>query len=402
MQQLTSRRQVHALTVLFVCTYMVSYLTRINYGAVISEMVTDTGFPRTLLSMAVTGSFITYGLGQVISGVLGDHISPKKLISLGLLVTICMNLLISICRDPYQMCAVWCVNGFAQSLMWPPMVRLMTALLSQEDYKTVAAKVNWGASFGTILVYLISPLIISFCGWRYVFVFSACAGLIMLFFWLRYAYEIQPQKRVKTAAAPGSSRLLLQPLVLAIMLSITLQGMLRDGVTTWMPTYISEVFRLDNVVSILTGVILPLFSLLCIQAATTLYTKKLTNPLICAAVLFSAGAAAALFLFLLEGRSAIVSVILSALLTGCMHGVNLMLVCMVPLYFQKYGHVSTISGVINACTYVGSAISTYGIAALSASSGWSTTVFIWFLIALTGTLLCLFSARPWKQRYMQD
>ena len=34
------------------------------------------------------------------------------------------------------------------------------------------------------------------------------------------------------------------PLVIAIMVAIALQGMLRDGVTTWMPSYISEVFNM--------------------------------------------------------------------------------------------------------------------------------------------------------------
>ena len=86
------------LVFLFAVVYMVSYLTRINYGAVIAEMEADTGISRALLSMAVTGSFITYGLGQIISGILGDKISPKKLLSLGFLMTVCMNMLIPICK----------------------------------------------------------------------------------------------------------------------------------------------------------------------------------------------------------------------------------------------------------------------------------------------------------------
>ena len=63
---------------------MVSYITRINYGTIILEMERATKISRSLLSMALTGSFITYGTGQVISGFLGDKISPKKLVSCGL------------------------------------------------------------------------------------------------------------------------------------------------------------------------------------------------------------------------------------------------------------------------------------------------------------------------------
>ena len=126
---------------LFTLTYTISYITRINYGAVISEMEAASGIARSVLSMALTGSFFTYGTGQIISGFLGDRISPKRLVSVGLITTVVMNLLIPVCPSPYLMAAVWCVNGFAQSLMWPPLVRLMNALFTDEQYKMATTKV---------------------------------------------------------------------------------------------------------------------------------------------------------------------------------------------------------------------------------------------------------------------
>ena len=107
----------------------------------------------------------------------------------------------------------------------------------------------------------------------------------------------------------------------------------------------------------------------------------------------------ALLLFIQTDSNAAVSVFLAAAITGCMHGVNLLLVCMLPAYFKKYGNVSTASGVINACTYVGSAISTYGIAVLSGVIGWSYTVLLWAVIALTGAVICIFCAKPWQREF---
>ena len=68
------------MALLFAITYMVSYITRTNYGAIVSNMVEQTGYTKDLLSMALTGSFITYGTGQIVSGILGDRFSPKKLV----------------------------------------------------------------------------------------------------------------------------------------------------------------------------------------------------------------------------------------------------------------------------------------------------------------------------------
>ncbi|MBS7298735.1 MAG: MFS transporter [Eubacteriales bacterium] len=98
-------------------------------------MESATGLSRSLLLMSVTESFITYGVGQIISGVMGDKYSQKKLISLGFVMTIVMNLIIPLCISPYQMLVVWCINGFAQSFMWPPLVKIMTTYMSAKNIK---------------------------------------------------------------------------------------------------------------------------------------------------------------------------------------------------------------------------------------------------------------------------
>lgn len=402
MTKLKNPKQIQTLTILFACTYMVSYITRTNYGTIISEMQRETAIPKSLLSMALTGSFITYGIGQIISGILGDRISPKKLVSYGFIITILMNLSIPLCQNPYQMLAVWCVNGFAQSFMWPPLVKIMAELLPEDAYKNTVTKVCWGSSAGTILLYLVSPLIISVLSWRWVFLFSAACGILMLFIWNKYSYDIENNKKADNAKkeTPNKTGILMNPVMLGIMAAIILQGMLRDGVTTWMPSYISETYHLSNVVSILTGVVLPVFSILCFQAATKLYVKRFKNPIACASLFFLSGGIVAFVLYLSTGKNTFLSILFSALLTGCMHGVNLLLISMIPPFFQKYGNISTVSGVLNSCTYIGSAISTYGIAVLSEQIGWHDTVFLWFLIAVSGTVICLFCCKPWAKKYI--
>lgn len=397
-KQLQTKKEVNRLALLFALTYMISYVTRINYGAIVSEMELATQISKSQLSMALTGSFITYGIGQIISGICGDRFSPKKLVFWGLITTTIMNLLLPLCKSAPWMVAVWCVNGFAQSLMWPPLVRLMSALLSAPDYNRVVVRVSWGSSFGTILVYLCSPLLISLCGWRTVFFTSAACGAIMALIWNRYSYEIEPEQKRQESPQKRDHSPLFSPFMICIMATIALQGMLRDGITTWMPSFVSETYHISNVISILTGVALPIFGILCLQITSRLYSGIFFNPLLCAGTVFGTGAVAALGLFLLYGKSAVVSILLSAILTGCMHGVNLMQVSMLPPYFKKYGNVSTVSGVLNFCTYIGSAASTWSTAVISENLGWHSTLLVWLLVALAGTVLCLLCATPWQKR----
>lgn len=403
MGKLQNKRDVKVLTAIFMLTYMISYITRINYGAVISEIGSAEGITKTLLSMAVTGSFITYGTGQIVSGICGDRFSPKKLVSLGLAVTTVMNFLIPFCTSPYLMCAVWCVNGFAQAFMWPPIVKIMSHSMTDADYQTSIVKVLWGSSFGTIAVYLVSPLLISVSSWKAVFFFSSVCGAIMFVLWnilVRDTVNTSAKAETVSADKPAglSFRVFMTPMILSVLICIVCQGMLRDGVTTWMPSYIAETYNLSNSISILTGVLLPIFSLLCYSAASKLYRRYLKNPLTCSAVIFLAGCVSSFLLYVLSGKSAIASVFLSAVLTGCMHGVNMLLVCMLPAYFKRHGKVSTAAGVLNSFTYIGSALSTYGFASLSENLGWSFTIVMWIGVAALGCALCL----TWSKRFGKE
>lgn len=398
MNQLTDRKKINSTILLFTLTYMVSYMTRINFGAVITAIVEQTGMTKTMLSAAVTGSAITYGLGQILCGYIGDKISPKRLVFIGLLITVSMNLLIPLCDNHVQMTAVWCVNGLAQACMWPPLVKLMVTLFSQTDYGRASTMVSWGSSFGTIIIYLLSPVIIMVSGWKTLFFITAGCGAVMAMVWLRCCQEPEFERPVaaKGAMADKKNARFFTPLLAAIMFAIMLQGALRDGVTTWMPSFISETFRLSSEISILSGVCLPIFSILSLRLALALYEKLPGNPVRCAAIIFGLGAVAALVLSMVADTSSIGSIACMALLTGAMHGVNLMLICMVPPFFQRHGNISTVSGVLNSCTYVGSAISTYGIALLSESAGWQTTAFVWFIIAALGAAVCTVCSRVWK------
>ena len=384
--------------IIFLCSmvYMISYITRSNYSAVIAEMVTSTGFTKSALSIALTGSFITYGAGQLISGWFGDRVQPRTLIAAGLAATSCMNLLIPLCNTPTQMAIVWCFNGLAQAFMWPPIVKIMFVTLSTEDYSRGIVRVSWGSSIGTIAVYLLAPLMILTLGWKQVFNFSAIFGIIGIFAWLPFCPKIELTGPKKKSGVKVTGFREVLPALILVMLCIMMQGILRDGVTTWMPSYIAETFHLSNEISILAGVILPIFTIVCYGLANMFYLK-VRNPVICAVWIFGIAAVSSVLLYLFCGGSPVLSVALSAVIVGCMHGVNLMFNGNSPGFFAKGGNVGFYSGLLNSCTYIGSAISAWVIPLASEKAGWNAAIGLWALVACGGLILagiCLF---PFKK-----
>ena len=150
--------------------YFSSYVTRINLAAVISEVVTATGFARTELAVALTCLSSTYGIGQIVNGRLGDYVKPQNLILTGLIIATVINFAFPLlAASPMLMAALWGVNGFAQAMMWPPIVKILVANMDDDMYSYAVVRVSWGSSIGTIVVYLLSPMIIGFAGWQGVF-----------------------------------------------------------------------------------------------------------------------------------------------------------------------------------------------------------------------------------------
>ncbi len=391
-------------------TYFISYLTRINYGAVITEIVNAEGFSKSAVSVAVTVSFITYGAGQLINGYLGDRIRPEKLIFSGLLLTSAMNLLVPVLVRPEEVRILWGINGFAQALMWPPMVKLLSGNLPQDEYRTACVRVGWGSSLATVAIYLTAPLFIRLSGWKSLFVFCGAAALLYAFFWMKGI-----RKTLKDGSGPvktvsglsekekpaDSSRTGLKTselvLLLLILPAIVMQGILRDGVTTWMPTYISETYHLKSTSSILTGALMPLFGMLCMEASAATNRKLIPNEMVCSLVWFLPALLGSVILLFLPASSPALSVLMSVLITGSMHGVNIILTGMLSPYFQKAGKVSFVSGLLNACTYVGSALSTFGFAKIAEVKGWNAVMPVWAAAAFAGVLFCLLVSGKWER-----
>ncbi|MDD7121303.1 MAG: MFS transporter [Clostridiales bacterium] len=399
------RAEARRLTLLCAAVYFCSYLTRLDYGAVMVEMVRAEGFSRVDASAALTGLFITYGFGQLISGYLGDRVKPQLLIFFGLIACGLMNLLIPFCPSPAWMTVVWSVNGLAQAMMWPPLVRIMSQHMTESEYKVATVHVSWGSSLGTIVIYLMIPLLLKVSSWRGVFYCAAAVGMGMAAFWMARYGRVERTLPLQEQAAPadepgdagksGGGLRALMPLLAIMMGVIICQGTLRDGITTWMPTYLADTYHMESGKSILTGVLLPLFGMVCYQIVLWMNRKLVKNELQCAAIIFGVGLVSLLALRLLHAHSFALSVLILAFAVASMHGVNLIMTCMTPKYLAGSGKISMISGLLNACTYIGSALSMYGVALIADRFGWTVTESLWCAVALLGTLCAAACVPKW-------
>lgn len=395
---LETRKMSYAkVTLLCFMAYFLSYTMRLDLSASLLAIINDFGITKTAASYAVTGSLITYGIGQVICGILGDKISPIKLISAAMLGTVTVNVLVSFCNEMVFITVLWCFNGFFQAMIWPPLCRFLSSQTG-DKYSDAITIVGLSCYVGTLFVYLVVPFILEIAIWRYVFRFMSVLGIAMTAVWFFLTRDITMGKSEpvsdSTENKHGIWNVILISGLIPIFMVVTLQGTFRDGFQTWLPAFYHERFNLPVSSSVLSSSILPVLSIFSTLISNAIY-HKLKNEIKTSALLFFIASIATVIVVLGVNLPVFIVIVLVSIISACSNGVNHMIVAIAPKRFEKYGMMSTFSGIINAFVYIGSSLSTFGFAALSDNFGWSAVLISWCVVSFAGTALAFFSMRKW-------
>ena len=420
LKELSNGRCVNKGLMITVCSivYFVSYLSRKDFAVVMAAMISGDVIDKALGGFIGMGMFVFYGLGQIVSGYLGDKIKPIWLMTAGVTATMVSNLLMPISAEfnVYLLIPIWSVNGFAQALLWPPILKLLAENLDNETYASASIVVTSAAHVATIMLYVIVPFLLPVYGWQAIFYVASAGALIAvpaLIVGLNIAIpknavcgnvsNVKNENEKQTSAPAALSKVGFGEVfnksgLLLIMFAIVAMGYLRDGIESWLPTLYSEVFQKDASESILVSVVVPIGSIIAITVIRAIHKHPtFENEMKTTVYLFGTALVLCVPLcFILGSENSIlriVSLIIVGLVCALMHGINFMLISCVPGYFAKSGRASTAGGLCNACTYVGAAVSMYGIAGISESLGWVATVISWIIIAGLGVTFAVLSMK---------
>ncbi len=394
--------------------YFSSYLGRLNFSAAITEITSLGVLTKSQAGLVGTAYFCSYGAGQILSGILGDKLSSRNMVFMGLVGSSVTNVLMGLSSSAYIMTALWLLNGAAQSLTWSPIVKIFADRLPRRQCLKACINISTSVAAGTLGAYLMTAVCIAAMGWRSAFFVGAFLMTTVAVIWLISITKIENHAQQKgfieepeesseseeygesIAAKQSVLKIIMTSGMIIFIIAVIMMGILKDGVTTWTPSYISETFNLGSVLSILTTTLLPVINLTGVYAASFLNSKVFKDELLTAASLFVVTVVALLLLILLGDLNVIFSAMMLAVTTSAMLGINTMIIGVLPLYFARANKVSTITGILNATAYIGSAVSTYGIGALSEYAGWGITIGAWCAICIVGALTCVFARKFWN------
>ena len=407
------------LTVLFIAAcwmaYSFSYIGRLNFSASMADMTSSGVLLKSQAGAVTTGFFICYGCGQFLSGMLGDRINPRYLVFAGLTCSSLLNFGISLGPPLWVMIILWSLNGFAQSLLWAPICKIVSDRVSSNRRQKACTALATTMAGGTLMAYILSAVLINAFGWKAAFISGSSATLLAAVVWITVTTKIEheadkngiveeievkheeegeevPHEEIPT----GLWQLLCVSGLTILALVGGVQGVLKDCMSTWVPTFIEDMFNMGSVISILTGAFLPIFGFFG-PIFTNKLMMKTRDELSSLFILFliSSGCLAMLALF---GRFSIaISIVALALTYACSLGQNMILIGTLPMYFSKLGKVSTITGTMNALCYVTTAAVSWIVGVLVDRTGWTIVMAGWFVLSALAAVGTLFAKRRWNK-----
>ena len=381
--------------------YACSYIGKVNYAANINQVISFYNISHSEAGLVSTCFFFAYGIGQVVNGFFCKKYPLKWVVFSSLVISATVNFAIGITNRFEIIKFLWLINGFSLSILWPCLIRLLSETLPKKDMAQASMIMGTTVATGTFIVYGLSALFVKI-NFKIVFYLATAIFVVVSLLWLLFfarlvngAKEENEQVKIldfSNEGKPHSDNYNKS----AILVSIILLGfygiatnLIKDGLTTWVPSILKEQYHLDNSISIILTLALPLVAIFANSFAIKVHKKVSDFVLQCAIAFFVAG-------IIIGGVIGGVSLnqfwltligftIVCFLISSC----NSVITNIFPLFMKGKLNSGFIAGILNGCCYLGSTISSYGLGVIADSFGWLAV--FWVLLAVCA-VVCLCAA----------
>lgn len=376
---------------IFLCwfVYTCSYIGKMGYSANIIQIEKTFDVSHATAGIVSTCFFFAYGAGQIINGIFCKKYNVKYVIFFSLLMSGVCNLLMGILQTFVYQKYIWFINGATLSVLWPSLIRYLSERLKKEEMSSAVVAMGTTVAVGTAAVYGLSALFAEFLFYRMIFFVAAVVLPIMAASWFIISAKYLPEKvnQPQLQANDNNKRgvdktLTVSIAVLAIFAIIT--NLTKDGLTTWVPSILKEIYSLPDSISILLTLLLPVLAIFGTAVAAKL-RKKISDFIGICITLFGVNALLIGAVIMFLSVSAIITLVSFALVSCFMTGINNVITSMAPLYWKDKINSGMLAGILNGFCYVGSTISSYGLGLVADSYGWN--VVFWLLCVLC--VLCV-------------
>jgi OPA family glycerol-3-phosphate transporter-like MFS transporter len=386
-------------------TYASFYLGRVNLSIAMPDLRESLQLSAQDVGLLGSGFFLSYALGQLISGYLGDRISPRKLVFGGMLLSTVMNLVFGFSAVWSAMFLAWTINGLFQSTGWAPIMKVLSNWCSPEQKRKVAGIYATSYVAGNALTWILTGWLVAYLNWRAAFwIPGALMGIFALVWYVavrdtpRAAGFAMPVQAIKESdkripqedRRPNMLHVLRRfwPLVLAAVSG----GMLLFALIIWTPTYFVDVHGLGIDGAAIISTLFPIAGTVGTLSVAWLVAGRFRGREIRFAIVVFIGIGALLLLFSVVSSLLWISTLLMVLVGSILYGVDTIITTILPMVLGSRREVSTVAGLIDFAFNIGASLAGVLIGFVVDTYSWSA-VFVTLAMAagMTGFFLAVFA-----------
>lgn len=384
-----------ATLIIFLCwlVYMVSYLGKVNYSANITHIIDSYNVSKSEAGLVPTFFFFAYGIGQVVNGVLSRKYNAKWTVFTSLAISSVINLMIAVTDNFALLKWLWLINGFVLSMLWPVLISLLAYALPQKDLERSSITMGTTVAIGTVMIYGLSSVYSVIDNYKLAFYTPGIIGILVSIVWLKLFKEalykskkekdeeieiVKKEKKDITAEKEGWNKKIFIVSVCALCFCGVGVNLIKDGLTTWVPTILKEEYSMSDSISILLTVFLPVvavFGNLCALKVHKLIPDYITH---CFIVFSLIAIIIGVIIGCLEVKWAILMLVCLIVVNFLASSLNSLITSIYPIFMRGKVDSGFYAGMLNGFCYLGSTISAYGLGYIAEHFGW-TAVFYFFI-----------------------
>jgi OPA family glycerol-3-phosphate transporter-like MFS transporter len=386
------------LIVLCWLVYTCSYLGKLGYNANITQIESVFTVSHSTAGIVSTFFFFAYGIGQVINGIFCKKYNLKIMVFIALIISGLMNILVGFCNNFTLIKYCWLINGGVLAILYPSLVRALSENLDKKDLAKAVIAMGTTVATGTFLVYALSALFVAVSSYVITFVLAGILLPLIAIIWfvsypkliqekVEVSQEIEQENKVKQSSKIG---VLWIPIIVLALFAIV-DNFVKDGLTTWVPMILKEMYSLPDYVSILLTIVLPILAIFGTSVAVFINKKVKDFVMLSTLLLLGSAIFIGVVILCLPTGLFAVTVISFGIVSCLMAGVNNVITSMAPLYWKDKVNAGLLAGVLNGFCYLGSTISAYGLGAVADAGGWNVVFWLLFAILVVAVIIGLVS-----------
>ena len=394
---ISSRKNSYLLPILLCClVYTSSYLGRYSYVANITPIMDSFQISRADAGLITSFFFFAYGVGQILNGILCKYYPKRIIISGSLILSALINLAIYL-GVPFSLYKyLWLVNGLCLSILWPSLVLLLSQNVSVTSLTKSAVIMSLPVPVGTLVIYGASALFVRWNCYQLSFLIAAVVLLATTAVWFlsypkQFPNVIQADDFSSSETSSSTSSLSLLGTIVLLGFFAVGCNLVKDGLGTWVPAILKESFGLPDSLSILLTLILPIVSFFSALLDAKLMKPDTSFVKLCGLWYFFAAVLIGFVILTIKTGLWLPVLLLFGFIALFAHGINTLITSMAPLYMRDQINSGLLTGILNGCCYIGSAISSYGLGSIADKAGWSGVFWLLFAVCGVNVILTLFT-----------